>query len=312
MSHNGLGQIFPRQRATHHPKHSASPSVIDWAEIFAAENPRAIDRLASAVFVNCSDPRSRLMAMFSAFFDASGNAKDQPFVVVSGYLANYLQWKLFEQEWEACHHSFGVDMPFHMVDFVAACESPTYKSQRNARMDYVELAKDPSRAAAFIKQLSGVQVAYVHCGISCIVPMNIYEQANSRFELRDQIPPYALGARMCIQRVQQWGKSYGVRERPELIFEAGDFEQGKFTQLMVDEGEPLPVYKKKKEFAGFQGADQYAWEQSYFLKAQRKGMGRAPRPMFQWILQGIPKLHTHAPLEFLINLCRAKGIQPTE
>ena len=115
---------------------------------------------------------------------------------------------------------------------------------------------------------------------------------------------------MCIQRVQQWGKSYGVRECPELIFEEGDFEQGKFTQLMVNEGAPLPIYKKKNDFAGLQGADQYAWEQSYFLKAKRKGMELDPRPMFQWILQSIPKLHTHAPLDFLLSLCEAKGIDP--
>jgi hypothetical protein len=250
------------------------------------------------------------MAMFTAYFDASGNAKDQPFVIVSGYIANYLQWKAFEQEWKAAHDMYGVSMPFHMADFVAACETQTYKNQRNARLDYVELAKNPARAEAFIKQLSGVQIAYVHCGISCIVSMDTYKQANSIFDLRDVIPPYALGARMCIQRVQQWGQTYGVVDPPELIFEEGDFEQGKFTQLMVDEGSLLPIYKKKIDFAGLQGADQYAWEQARFLKIQKKGEGLAPRPIFQWILQAIPKLHTHAPLDFLLRLCEAKGIDP--
>jgi hypothetical protein len=149
----------------------------------------------------------------------------------------------------------------------------------------------------------------MHCGISCIVDMDIYRQADSSYDLRQVIPPYALGARMCIQRVQQWGQAYGVKDRPELIFEEGDFEQGKFTQLMVDEGEPLPIYKKKTDFAGLQAADQYAWEQTYFLKEYKNGPVNTAREMFAWVLNGVPRLHVHAPLDFLINLCHAKGIE---
>jgi hypothetical protein len=100
---------------------------------FAWKNPTPLDRLAAAVFVDSSDQVSQLMALFSAYFDASGNAIDQPHVVVSGFIANYLQWKLFQGEWEDAHRQYGVNLPFHMADFVAACRSAHYKNQRSAR-----------------------------------------------------------------------------------------------------------------------------------------------------------------------------------
>jgi hypothetical protein len=79
---------------------------------------------------------------------------------------------------------------------------------------------------------------------------------------------------------------------------------------MAKEGLPLPIYKQKNDFAGLQAADQYAWEQTFALKEHKKGLYRTkePRDLFGWLLQGIPKLHVHAPLSFLVKLCEEKGI----
>jgi hypothetical protein len=74
--------------------------------------------------------------------------------------------------------------------------------------------------------------------------MNVYQGINSLLELREVLPPYALGARMCIQRVRRWEQDYAIRPPAEIIFEEGDFEQGKFTKLMVDEGEDLGGHRK--------------------------------------------------------------------
>lgn len=250
------------------------------------------------------------MAMFSAFFDASGNAKEQPFVIVSGYIANYLQWQRFEEEWAEAHRVFGVDPPFHMADFAAACTRDTYKHQRSARADYIDIAKDPKRPNEFLKRLGLIQLSFVHCGISCIVPMDVYEGVSTLLDLRDVVPPYALGARMCIERLHQWEQKFAVDPPAEYIFESGDFEQGKFTRLMIDEGEAVPVYKNKADFAGLQAADQYAWEQFFALKNRKLGIERDPRSTFYFLLEAIPKLHTSPSLELLIKLCEAKGIDP--
>lgn len=286
---------------------SVSP-LEEWIESFPFENPRPVDRLAAALFVNCRNPQERLMAMFSAYFDASGDANNQPRIVVSGYIANYGQWKLIEEAWNKAHSDFGLDRPFHMSEFVSALENPKYKLQKNARRDYVAIAQSPEEAFRFLRVLTNIQMCGVVCGISAIIDMRIYEEVNSVLDLRSVIPPYALGARMCIAKVRSWEKTFQASSQVECIFEEGDFEQGKFTDLMVEEGEPCPIYKKKGDFAGLEAADMYAWEQASFLRKHDNSSQMDARKEFGMMIHAIPKLHGHAPIETLINLCHAKGI----
>src|SRR6266568_8924901 len=117
-----------------------------WAKCFDFGNSTPLNRLAAGIFVGSDEPRWRLMALFSAYFDASGNAIEQPFVVVSGYIANFQQWKLLEDCWKNTHAKYGVSLPFHAADLAAAISNPNYKGQHNARQDYVALANDPDRA----------------------------------------------------------------------------------------------------------------------------------------------------------------------
>ena len=68
--------------------------------------------------------------LFTAYFDGSGDGQETPIhLIVSGYIANYLQWQMFEHSWREIHRLFEVEMPFHMAEFVAALEQPKYSSQ---------------------------------------------------------------------------------------------------------------------------------------------------------------------------------------
>ena len=266
-----------------------------------------LERLGAALLC----PEERLMAMFTAYFDASGNAREQPYVIVSGYLANYGQWLKFDQLWRKIHDRFGALLPFHMADFVASITQPKYKEQSNARADYVAMASDPDKAEAFLRDLSSVQATHVHCGISCIVEMDVYKGVSSLLDLREVVPPYALGARMCIERIRQWQEYFLMPDPVECIFEAGDFEQGKFTQLMIDEGQDAPIYRKKIDFPGLQGADHYAWEQYNALNKLKQLQGHFQAgETFSFLISAIPKRHTKPDTAFLIKLCERKGIDP--
>ena len=71
------------------------PSPLEFPDYDDANN--LLECLSSAIFPSESD--GRLMAKLSAYtayFDASGHPSDQPFVVVSGYVANIHQWKYFK------------------------------------------------------------------------------------------------------------------------------------------------------------------------------------------------------------------------
>jgi len=249
------------------------------------------------------------MALFTAYFDATGNAKDQPFVVVSGYIASVHQWRMFNGAWIGVHEQFGVKLPFHMNEFMAAQTQPDYASRKKARQDYVEIAKNPKQAEEFFNHLCMCQVGLVNCGVSCILTMDVYTGVSSLLDLREVVPPYALAARMCIERVHQWENYFRIREPVKCVFEEGDFEQGKFTELMVTEGMGVPIYEKKDDHAGLQAADLYAWEQANFLK--REHLKVPARTSFALLIHEIPILHVEPTTATLINLCQAKGIDPT-
>ncbi len=250
------------------------------------------------------------MALFSAYFDASGTP-DQPFLVMGGYIASSLQWKIFESQWKEIHREYGVNLPFHMSDFVDARRNPDrYGAQRKARRDYVEIAKDQARADNFFRKLSVLQATVVNCGVTCMVPMKLYNEVNSAFpSLREEIPPYALAARMCITKVHKWETEFGVGESVECIFEEGDLEQDKFTQLMRAESLPSPIYRKKEDYAGLQAADHYAWEQFHYRKKENTGR-YVPDTALSILVTAIPYLNIEPTIETLVDLCRAKGIKP--
>ena len=140
--------------------------------------------------------------------------------------------------------------------------------------------------------------------------MDIYNEVSSLLNLREVVPPYALGARTCLAKLEEWERYCDIHEHVEPIFEEGDFEQGKFTDLMTSEGNELPIYKKKKDIAGLQAADHYAWEQFYRLKQEVRDKALPPRQPLVALLNAIPKLHVEPTIATLIGLCHAKGIDP--
>jgi len=140
--------------------------------------------------------------------------------------------------------------------------------------------------------------------------MQLYNEVDSLLDLREVIPPYALAARMCIEKLHQWEEKFSIEEPTEYIFESGDFGQGKFTDLMVDEGQNTPIYNNKKDLVGLQAADHYAWEQFYFLKKRLRDPNLVARDALGLLIYGIPKLHIEPSLEKLIKLCEIKGVKP--
>ena len=249
------------------------------------------------------------MSFFTGYFDASGDARKHPVVIVAGFLANLQQWTMLDHLWKKAHTEHRADLPFHMVEFVSACSNRKYAQQSNARPDYVRIGADPKEAELFIKHLATAIITTVHCGISSVVPMQLYDEVDSVLDLRSVIPPYALAARMCIEKLHQWETLFELGEAAEYVFEAGDFEQGKFTELMVDEGQVVPLYQKKTEFSGLQAADMYAWEQFNAVNRYQRP-DYVPRESGGRLIWGIPKMTITTTLERLVNLCEKKGIRP--
>jgi hypothetical protein len=283
-------------------------NISDWHQCTAYDGIPIV-RLGSSLFLNCRFPEGRVMGFFTAFFDASGNSIDQPYVVVAGYIGNWCQWQLLENQWRAIHKEHGVEIPFHASDFIVSQSYPErYAKQKNARPDYVALARTPDAGTLFLRRLCVAQLSFTACGISSIIPLRIYDELDA-VDLQKRIPPFALGARMCLARIHEWERLFQIRQPVECIFEEGDFGQGQFSKLMVDEGADIPIYKKKQDYAGLQAADHYAWEQAFFLKKELEGRQSPERTDFIAQLHMIPHMHGTHNAESLLRVCQLFGIE---
>jgi hypothetical protein len=285
-----------------------SADILDLAEQFSTDDT-PITRLGASLFVNTRFPEARLITFFTGFFDASGDWKDQPHVVVAGYIANWCQWRFLENQWRDIHKEFNIDIPFHASDFVASQENPErYAEQHNARPDYIALGTIPGAGKLCLRKLCVAQLSLVSCGVSSVIPLKIYDEIESD-DLLNKLPPFVLGARMCNGLVRKWQHALQIPQPVECIFEKGDFGQGKFIDLMRDEGANDPIFKNKAEYAGLQAADHYAWEQTFFLKKELQGKQSPERPDFIAQLHMIPHVHgTHDANSFL-EVCQLLGIE---
>ena len=190
--------MFPEQ------PYGLGEEIFEWADYFGCGKYSALDSLAAALFVNSPYPGGRLMAMFSANFDASGNAVDQPFVVVAGYIANHLQWRLFDESWKSVHDQFSVNLPFHMADFASALTNPNYKNQKNARQDYLAIAADEKKAQTFLARLTVTELTVANCSVTALIPMNVYNAVNSLLDLRK------CRSALCARRSDVFGNGEAV------------------------------------------------------------------------------------------------------
>jgi hypothetical protein len=143
--------------------------------------------------------------------------------------------------------------------------------------------------------------------------MKVYNEVDELIELKEKIPPYALGARYCVDRIRKWEREFEVEKPVEMVFEEGDLGQTEFSKMMVGENSDLPIFKKKKDFAGLQAIDHYCWEITNRLKAQGKENQLAcefePRIQLVYLYESIPKLHIEPTTQTLLSICQERGFK---
>jgi hypothetical protein len=268
--------------------------VFEWAENFQVGS--ALDRLVAAIFVGSSNLGAQLMAIFTAYFDAGGHPSDQPFVVVSGYVANSLQWQVLNGNWLETHRRFDVPIPFHATDFM------------HGTKPYDKWEKGGKEANAFLTSLCLAQQLSMLVSISCIVDMGDFRGMNEVLQLDTILPAFALGARFCVELLEIWQRNHEIDCPIECIFEDGDFGRGKFIDLMRVEHMPPPIFKDKKDFPGLQAADHLAWEQGNQLKRERKAGESLPFNESFSRLLSIPHIHRMTTLATLLDIAEKKGV----
>lgn len=231
------------------------------------------------------------MVEFSLYLDDSGHPKDQPFVVVAGFVATEKQWLDFEPRWEATLKHFGLESPFHMTDFMSERRSRLREDQILGGLRRV------IREHTITAFASGVSVVAYNC-------------VNSMFALEECLgAPYALACREIMKQLRQWQtKSFKPDDRLLLFVEEGTLHFGDLEQIAKRDGLPLP-HRVPKNMASVQPADMLGWEYFNYL---RIGEPETIRKNLFALLKGRPSTGTVFWESDLTETCKLANVMTRE
>jgi hypothetical protein len=232
--------------------------------------------------------REGLFAVFSVYFDASGQEEDpqMEFVSVAGFIAPVDVWIEFEKQWKARLGRDGLAV-FHMSD----CANYTYafdgwqtkeRERQNLLHDLIDIIKSLSRK------------------FGCVIPSKLYkEKLSEELRLQFKFTAYVIAGRACAARVREWCE----RERSpkisriQFFFERGDQWQPELKERLIDDSFPEPNFQPKHDrhsktgelleygLVPFQAADVLAYLTFLAAKFDNRDMENwGPKEKIRWML----------------------------
>jgi hypothetical protein len=188
------------------------------------------------------------MAMFTAYFDASGHPAQGAVLSVAGFVAHIDQWIHFEKNWKAALDAYGVSQ-LHMKDFgPGAGEFASWKNDKHKRQ-------------VFIERL--INIIKTRCRRSFVnsIMLEHYRKVDQIYTLTEMNRPLALAGDNCIQKVKDWAKDRNINENEiAIIFEDGDKDKGDLMRCCERDHGFVPNFMKKHQSCAFQAADLLAYE----------------------------------------------------
>jgi hypothetical protein len=189
-----------------------------------------------------------LMAMFNAYFDASGAPDDCEAVVVAGFIAKAEQWIRFDKEWEKALADYHVTQ-LHMKHYAHSVgEYKSWKGDEYKRRRFLE------------RLISLIRTRMAH-SFACAVVMDGFREMDQRFCLSEQVKPYALAGLACVHKVREWAERSKIDHKTiAYVFEDGDKDQESLTTALRRNFRFIPIYQTKDECRLFEACDLLAYE----------------------------------------------------
>jgi hypothetical protein len=211
------------------------------------------------------------MAMFTAYFDASGHPDDvgsRPVLFVSGFVTTVDRWAKFETHWLALLREFGIEPPFHTTDF------------QSCKGQYASWRDDWDRREAFQSKALHVIKRWTNKPFSSGVVIPDFQRLFKEYEMPTHIPsqPYAYCGLQAAALLKAWadrcvddGRLKKSRDELKIVFEHGDTHRPEL-EAALDACGVFVLFDKKECLVPFQACDFLAWQHHRWL-TQREERG---------------------------------------
>jgi len=241
------------------------------------------------------------IAVFSAYFDASGTKKEQRVLTVAGFVGRVPKWDRFNLEWSAILSEENVTA-MHMTDFASS------------RGEFVSWKGQAERRRKFISLLCECIKRHTNKGFASSVILSDYREVNAKFMLSEGVgKPYTLCARACLGALAQWAKKKKVKNEDMLVsVEHGDQDQGELIKMARSDGfKVIPI--SKADVQAFQAGDLVAWKTRIVVQNATYGPLGSEDDAEQILrslnpIKSIVQRNAGFDKEALLKMCTASGI----
>ena len=192
------------------------------------------------------------VAVFSAYFDASGNKRARV-LTVAGFLSRVSKWERFDNEWADILSSEGVSA-MHMTDF--ASSGGEFKSWRG----------QSDRRREFISRLSNCIRRNTNKGFASSVILADWREVDAEFMLSEAGQPFTLCMRACLGGLARWATKRDIKTESMLVaIEQGDDDQAELIRMARSDGFKV-VPLDKRDVIAFQAGDMAGWKSRTILQ----------------------------------------------
>jgi hypothetical protein len=240
-----------------------------------------------------------LMAVFTAYYDASGQQSDRGgALIVAGVVATVQKHEKFWTAWRKALIEAGVPH-FHMKEFA------------HSRGAYADWKGKEIQRVAFLKRLIAVMKRHLNKSFSVWLPIAEFKEINTRVDFPDALKePFSFCATRCRLNVEKWLAKRYPGHRLAHVFEAGDAGLGPFVEMTTRVWKvPVTVFPKVDPESGerlhqFEAADFLAWERHDFYGDVLAGERRRLRESFLAMHKHLPHDGRVFTKESLERICR--------
>jgi hypothetical protein len=192
------------------------------------------------------------MAMFTAYFDASG-APDDPNVhnlTVAGFVASTDQWIIFDRRWKKVLKKYGVTA-LHMKEFA------------HSKGEFEGWDKEPKkkRRPLFIGELVTILQRLMRCSFASTISLDDYRKNEERYKIRKVASPLAIAGLMAVADLLAVAKDMRQPlDKLLLMFEDGDIDKGNLEEWVKGHFGLKIHFEDKKLIKAFEACDLLAYE----------------------------------------------------
>lgn len=210
--------------------------------------------------------RDVTMGMFTTAFDAAGHESDQLILAVCGFVSSANHWISFSEKWKERLARDRITY-FHAVEFAHSVKQFEGWREQKARRE------------ALSADLMTLVKSHAYRKLGIVVTNKTFKDIVSA-ETKEEwhLNAYSLAGRTCAKQVGEWAKTERITSPIEYVFVEGDVGADKLSKRMIEDGNPAPHFRPKKDrvtprgvlvpaFIPLQAADFLAYE--VFLEVDR-------------------------------------------